>query len=194
MDYKIIKATEEHFDQIIPLLFATGYYEYAALNNKLNLIPKEFHKVQTLKPYLNHMYVLVNNIKVIGFYIAVTKKQLDKIDKNTPNWYRDDPELMQVIDQIMSFYQKETLENDLISLNAAIHPQYRGQGLYQLIKDHRTNLAKQQQCTRIIFGTWSSNPAHIILKRYGAQYLGEIECTIQSIHDYFLKGAFVIDA
>ncbi len=81
MTYNIIKAQEEHFDEIIPLLFETGYYELSALNNKLNLPPGEFHKIQTLKPYLDHIYVLINDKKVIGFYIATTKNNLMKLIK-----------------------------------------------------------------------------------------------------------------
>lgn len=192
MAYNIIRAKEEHFDEIIPLLFETGYYKYSALNNKLNLPPEEFHKLQTLKPYLNFMYVLINDKEVIGFYIALTKKQLDEIDKNTENWYYNDPELMKAKENITSYYYQESLEHDLIKLNAAIKPKYRGHGLYQIIKNHCDNLARKQKCTRVIFGVWRSNPANIIFKRYGAVYFGEIDCRFQSIQDQLLKGVFEV--
>lgn len=192
MTYHMIRAREAHFDEIIPLLFATGYYERVALGNKLNLSPGAFHKQQTLLPYLDHMYVLISDNMVVGFYIAVTKTQLEEIDKNTQNWYCDDKEVITSLEKIMFYYHQETTKNDLISLNAAIHPKYRGQGLYQMIKDHRDELARNQKCTRVIFAVWRSNPAHIIFKRYGAEYFGEIDCTFQSIHDQLLKGAFTV--
>lgn len=193
MTYNIIKAQEEHLDEIIPLLFETGYYERSALNNKLNLSPAEFHKQQTLKPYLEHMYVLTNDKEVMGFYIAVTKKELDEIDQCTQNWYCDDKDLMTVIENIGFYYNQESTENELIALNAAIHPKYRGQNLYQLIKDHRDELARKQKCTRVIFVVWHSNSAHIIFKeRYGAEYFGEINCQFFSIRDQLLKGAFTV--
>lgn len=195
MTYTIIKAKEEHLDEIIPLLFSTGYYECSALNNKLNLSPAEFHKVQTLKPYLDYMYVLVddeNHKEVLGFYIAVTKKQLDEV--KTQYKYCDAPDLMNVLEKINAFYYHESLEHDLIGLNAAIHPEYRGLGLYRMIKEHRENLARMQKCTRVIFGVWRSNPAHIIFKRYGAKYFGEIDCKFQLIHDQLLKGVFLVSS
>ena len=82
----------------------------------------------------------------------------------------------------------------MIALNAAINPQYRGHGLYQMIKNHRDELEKKQKCTRVIFGVWRSNPASIIFERYGAKYFGEIDCKFQSIHDQLLKGVFEVGA
>ncbi len=194
MSYNIIKAREEHLDELILLLFDTGYYKQAAVNNKLNLSSAEFHKEQTLKPFLKHTYILTNDKDVMGFYIAVTKKELNEINQSIQNWYYDDKDLMSVIKKIESYYNQESTENELIALNAAIHPKYRDQHFYQLIKNHRDELARKQKCTRIIFVVWRSNPAHIIFKEhYGAEYLGVIDCKFLSIHDQLLKGIFTVE-
>jgi GNAT superfamily N-acetyltransferase len=181
---------EAQLDQVAHLIFETGYYEYSALNNKLNLSPIEFHKVQTLKPYTEYMHVLIDRDEVAGFFIVGTKSQFAAVEQNTPDWYRDDPELASGIEKIIDYYIHETLNTDLISYGIAIHSKYRGQGLFRLLNEARAKLARKENCTRIAFVVWETKAAVDIFRHCGAKIIGDIDLRQTYFKDRLLKGVF----
>lgn len=193
-DFKFINGNdlnEKQLDDIANLLFDTGYYEYASLKNKLNLSTKEFQKVQTLKPYSNYTHVLINNDnEVVGFFIVGTKQQFAEVEKNTPDWYRDDPELKASLQKLIHYYVNETSDKDLVSYGIAINSKYRGQGVFKILNAQRAKLARQEGCTRIAFVVWESNPAVQTFQHCGATINGEIDLTNTAFKDKLLKCSF----
>lgn len=192
--YQFIKPREEHFQQLIPLLLSTGYYEYAAKNNKLNLSTADFYTLYTLKPFAEYTHILIDNNQPIGFFIASTKAQMKAVEEQIPNEYRDDPILMECIKKIEHFYLHETKETDYISYALAIAPQYQGKGYFKVMKQYRDTLAKANHCNRIIFAVWESNPALNIFKKYGAKILDAMDFTnVPEIQERLLKLELPID-
>jgi len=121
------------------------------------LFSEEFYKVQLLKPYISHTYVLKNHEHLVGFYIATTQEQMEDIEHKTPNWYRDDPLLANNIEAIYEFYSEKTAGKTFILHKIAIH-----------LKTHHEQLVKAQQCSRILFGVWKTNPAINVFQHCGA--------------------------
>lgn len=189
MMYELIKAEEKHLNQISPLLFETGYYDYVAKDNKLHLAPIEFEKLQTLKPYLEYTYVLIEKAteKVAAFFIAATKAQVAKVERETPNWYRDDAEVTTFFKTLSEFYIGETLETDFVLFGIAVQSEYRGQGLFKILNTHLDRLATESGCTRIAFTVWESKPAVAIYRHYGAEIIGAIDLKDTGFHDTILK-------
>lgn len=194
--YQLIPAEEKYLDQMVPLLYETGYYEYAALDNELNWPAAEFSKKYVLQPYLPYTSVLIDKTnstleKFAGFCTTFTKTQLKEVEKNIPNHYRDDPKLADVFARLDLCYE-ELSDQDLYAALDAIHPDYRGKGLYRTILQHRRALARKCQCSRIVLLVWQSNPAWQIFERYGIHYLGEMEFPLLPKADTLLKGFFEV--
>jgi len=180
--FKLIPAEEKHLDQIAPLLMETGYYDIAAVNNKLNLPAAEFYKIQTLLPYLKYTSVLISTEaaageEFAGYCITLTKAHIEEVEKNAPYWFADDPALERIWEQIDQFYLDNSNEH-IIAYSAAIHPNYRGKGLYRVIHQYRQTMAKQYDCSKIVLIVWQqkSSKAYQIHQHYGYKYVGEIDC------------------
>lgn len=190
--YELIPAKEEHLDQIAPLLFETGYYDYVARDNKLKLLPMEFEKLQTLKPYLAYTYVLVDKSKkeepVVAFFIAATKAQMAKVDSETPNNYRDDAEITSFFKTLSDFYVGETLETDFVLFGIAVKSGYRGQGLFRILTEDLNRMATENGCNRIAFAVWESHDGALaIYKHYGAEITGVIDLKDTGFEDRLFK-------
>lgn len=188
--YELIPAKEEHIDQVSPLLFETGYYDYVGQGNKLHLAPIEFEKLQTLKPYLPYTYVLIDKEtrKVAAFFIAATKAQVAKVDSETPNWYRDEAEVQNFFKELSRFYIGETLETDFVLFGIAVDSKYRGQGLFKILMTDLNRLATENGCNRIVFSVWESHTdALAIYKHYGAKIIGELDLRETGFHDRLVK-------
>ncbi len=185
-------SNEKQLDQIASLLLETGYYENTAQENKLNLAPVAFHKLQTIKPYINHTYILMKENEIVGFFIAGVRDEIEAAAENITNWRRDDSELVKCLNKIGEFYINEGLETDFVLYGIAIDPKYRGQGFFKILYQHLVNLAKASDCKRIIFTVRDSNPAINIYAHYGAKKLGNIDFT-HYFKDKLLKYAFYLN-
>lgn len=181
---------DNQLDDVAKLLCDTGYYEFSSRDNQLNLSTLEFQKLQTLKPYQKYTQVLVNEGKVAGFFIAGTKWQFLEVEKNIPNWYRNDPELIASIEKIIHYYTHEILDTDLVSYGIALSSEYRGKKLFHLLNEQRKIIAKEEHCTRIAFVVWETNPAVATFKHCGAQIIGEIDLRDTQFKDRLFKCVF----
>lgn len=190
--YELIPAEEKHLSEIAPLLFETGYYDYAAKDNKLNLAPIEFEKLQTLKPYLAYTYVLIDKSKkeapVVAFFIAATKAQVAKVDSETPYNYRNDAEITNFFKTLSDFYVDETLDTDFVLFGIAVNSSYRGQGLFRILMTDLHRLATESGCNRIVFSVWGSHESALaIYKHHKAKITGVIDLTDTGFADKLFK-------
>lgn len=190
--YELIPAEEKHLNEIAPLLFETGYYDYTATDNKLHLTPIEFEKLQTLKPYLAYTYVLIDKSKkeepVVAFFIAATKAQVAKVDSETPNNYRDDAEITSFFTTLSEFYVGETLDTDFILFGITVNSSYRGQGLFRILMTDLHRLATESGCNKIVFAVWGSHKSALaIYKHYRAKITGVIDLTDTGFADILFK-------
>lgn len=180
-DMQIIRAAhlcDTQINTITALLFETGYYEYISVGNKLNLPPTLFQKAQTINPYINHTYALLNaDSEVIGFFIVATNTEMQKIENSLPNWYREEHDVQIFLRKLAHFYTHETLPTDLVLYGVAICKIWRGQGLFNLLYQKQLSIAKNNQCSRIVFTVWQSSPAIKVYMHYGAIIMGEIDFT-----------------
>jgi GNAT superfamily N-acetyltransferase len=195
--YELIPAEEKHLNEIAPLLFETGHYDYAATDNKLHLAPTEFEKIQTLKPYLAYTYVLIDKSKkgepVAAFFIAATKARVAKVDRETPNNHRDDAEITSFFTTLSEFYVDETLETDFILFGLAVNSNYRRQGLFRILMTDLHRLATESGCNRIVFSVWGSHESALaIYKHYRAKITGVIDLTDTGFADRLFKCALSV--
>lgn len=191
--YEIHPASEEHLDQMVPLLLETGYYEYMAANNKLNLQINEFLKITKLASDLDHTHVLVDvsgkgRHEFAGFFISYPQRRMVRVSWSDLKDLRDDDALKNGILKLDDFYHEGNAAQYLIADTAAIHPAHRGKGLYRMILDHRREMAEALGCRTMKVATWESNPSRKILERCGIRYVGHIDISSMHINDRILKG------
>lgn len=193
-NFKFVNLTELnnlHIIEVAQLLLETGYYEYISQNNKLGLSPAHFQKIQTLKPYAPYAHVLIDvNDEIAGFFIAATKQQIKKVEKNLKNWYHNTTEIKDILEKLTHFYVDDSLETDFILYGVAVTSKWRGRGLFKVLYNEQVRLAKQKFCSRIIFVVWKSNPALNIYLNYGAKIIGEFDFTNSWFKDKLIKCYF----
>ncbi|MCC2625457.1 MAG: hypothetical protein K0R14_1330 [Burkholderiales bacterium] len=192
--FKIINATnlsDAQMNEVTSLHLESGYYKHISLNNKLNLAPLPFQKIQTIQPFIRYTYVLINmDNEVIGFFIAATKCQIEDIEKNIPNWYSDNCMTIDFFERVSLLYMHNTADTDLILYSAAIKSSWRGKGLFKMLYNQLLDLAKKELCHRIVFLVWVSKPALAIYMHLGAKVLGEMDFTGTLVNDKLIKCCF----
>ncbi|MBP9742805.1 MAG: GNAT family N-acetyltransferase [Burkholderiales bacterium] len=182
---------DNQLTKLAELLFETGYYEYISLNNKLNLLPVSFQKIQTLEPFSSYTHVLIDSAnEVVGFFIAGTHKQIREVEQITPNWYRDGNDIQSLLEPLSHFYINETADTDFILYGIAISSVWRGKGIFKILYNEQVKIAKNYDCSNIIFTVWNSNQALSIYKHYGAKIIGELDLTDLWCHDKLIKCCF----
>ena len=179
MRYSWLSRTELNDEQITAitnLLFTTGYYHQVSQDNYLELEEVEFQKQVTILPLLNYIRVMIDNSsEVIGFHMATPRSILQE---NSPNGetltYNE--EAQAVIDRIDKIYFEYSTDDDLILHNIAINDQWQGQGLFKIFLADLMQIAKKQNCRRLVFGVWYSKENPIaVYKKYGAVEISQID-------------------
>jgi GNAT superfamily N-acetyltransferase len=193
-NFKIINGTELNSVQIhdiTSLHLETGYYEYFSLKNKLNMEPLLFQSLQTIRPFLKYTYGLINsNNKIVGFFIAGTKSQIEEVEQNTPNYYRDDSNTRIFFERLKLLYDYSILDTDFVLYSVAIDYLWRGKGLFKKLYNRVIELAKANFCKRIVFVVWASKPALAIYIHLGAKIMSKMDFTNILINDILIKCYF----
>lgn len=171
--FKFINAAELHTKQLLKLVQLLLEAEYP------DGPPPEYHKfivfatnsdkLQTIQPYINHTHVLMRESDIVGFIVVSTKHQIKEISNNISGWRQQDREVISCLD----FYANGTQDSDFILQYIAIDEKYRGQGFFKVLKNYLTKLAKNSNCSRIVFMSQITNPALGIYKYYGAKVMND---------------------
>jgi GNAT superfamily N-acetyltransferase len=191
--YEIRPADAIYVDQMVPLLLETGYYEYGAARNKLNLSTHDFVIASKLIPSLAHSRILVETSGnkedlFVGFFIAYKQNEIKRTSWDDMASLRDDDTLKKGLLRLDDFYHEGNASEYLIADTVAIHPSYRGKGLYRSILNYQREMAKTARCSKMKICTWQSNLAREIFEHCGVQYIDEIEFASDTIKDKLLKG------
>ncbi|MGL5742967.1 MAG: hypothetical protein ACRCXC_10755 [Legionella sp.] len=119
-----------------------------------------------------------------------TKEQFLEVEQNTPFWYRADPELINAFEQISHYYTQETSHTDLVSYGIAVARTFRGQKLFHRLQQQRKIIAQNEQCNRLVFAVWETNPALSLFLHSGAEIIGDIDLRESQFKDRLMKCVF----
>lgn len=190
-DFKFVSANElnkKQLLQIVDLLMEAEYSGNNTISSSFNILSSKHEKLQTIEPYKQYTTVLMSKDCVVGFFIATTKLETKEVSRNISGWRKDEQELASCI----NFYTHEALNNDFILHDIAIDIKYRGRGFFKLLSSRLFELAKKNNCNRIIFIVRKSNPAVYIYKYYGAKIIGEINSVHINSNDKLVKYYFTV--